>query len=121
VKSRKRNTKNFVVEDFLVDLARAFENFWLVILIKPTIDDHFERFIRIFKNILDKHTPLKILTKKEKKLNQKPWITKNILNLIKQKNVYVLFKRQITRKQVKLQNHEKEADPFKRNRQEQLL
>jgi hypothetical protein len=40
----------------------------------------------MFLNILNKHFPLKILTKKEIELERKPWITKGILTSTKVKN-----------------------------------
>ena len=37
------------------------------------------RFIKVFDSVLDKHAPLKYLTKKQLKSHDKPWITKGIL------------------------------------------
>lgn len=50
------------------------------------IDKQWDKFEEIFNSTAFKHAPLKQLTKKEKKLNSKPWITKGILKSIKTKN-----------------------------------
>ena len=39
-----------------------------------------------FMAVLDKHAPLRNMTRKEMKLNSKPWITKELLTSIKTKN-----------------------------------
>ena len=36
-------------------------------------------------NIIDKHAPYRIFSRKEQKLRLKPWITKSILNSINKK------------------------------------
>ena len=40
----------------------------------------------IFKKTLDKHAPMRPMSRKEKRLNEKPWITRGILTSIKTKN-----------------------------------
>ena len=37
-------------------------------------------------SVVDKFAPLKNASRKEKKLNLKPWLSRELLNLIKQKN-----------------------------------
>ena len=37
-------------------------------------------------NIIDKHAPYRILSRKEQKLRLKPWITESILNSISKKD-----------------------------------
>ena len=39
-----------------------------------------------FENVLNKHAPLQKLSRKEKRLSEKPWISKSILKSIKTKN-----------------------------------
>ena len=39
-----------------------------------------------FENVLNKHAPLQKLSRKEKRLSEKPWISKGILKSIKTKN-----------------------------------
>ena len=49
--------------------------------INSVVDD----FINIVKNAIDTHTPLKVLSRKQRKLKLKPWITKGKLVFIKKK------------------------------------
>ena len=51
-----------------------------------TVDEQFKRFLDIFSITLSKHAPLRKKSRKEKKLNSKPWITKGILISSKTKN-----------------------------------
>ena len=46
----------------------------------------FQTFIDIFTDILNFHAPYRRTTRKEKKLKEKPWLTKGLLKSIKQKN-----------------------------------
>ena len=51
-----------------------------------TVDEQFERFLDILNITLSKHSPLRRKSRKEKKINSKPWITKGILISSKTKN-----------------------------------
>ena len=51
-----------------------------------SIDDNVNSLIAIFKNILNRHAPMRPMSKKEQRLCSKPWITPGILNSIKTKN-----------------------------------
>ena len=51
-----------------------------------TVDEQFERFLDIFNITLSQHALLRRKSRKEKKLNNKPWITKAILISSKTKN-----------------------------------
>ena len=53
-----------------------FENF----------DSAFDNFVACISQMIDKHAPLKRLSRKQKKLVKKPWITKGILTSIRKKN-----------------------------------
>ena len=46
----------------------------------------FEAFLRFFNTTLDKHAPIKELTKKERKDKLKPWVTKGIKNSMSVRN-----------------------------------
>ena len=82
---RKRNMKLFKYEDFLQDLSLAFDR--SVIENEHTnIHVAFKSFVDTLHNTLDKHAPLRNLTRREKKLRRKPWITQPILEIIKVKN-----------------------------------
>ena len=77
-----RDTKNFNTENFLIELSENLNIFYN----NCTVDEQFERFFDIFNITLSKHAPLRRKSRKEKKLNSKPWITKGILISTKTKN-----------------------------------
>ena len=77
-----RDTKNFNTENFLIELSENLS----IINNNCTVDEQFERFLDIFNITLSKHAPLRRKSRKEKKLNSKPWITKAILISSKTKN-----------------------------------
>ena len=86
-----RNTKKFVLENFLSDLDNCllkFESYFNGFTVdkRPNANVLCDEFIDIFNRTLHKHAPLRKLTKRERKLKEKPWITKCILTSIKNKN-----------------------------------
>ena len=48
--------------------------------------DAFDKFEEVLHIVVNKFAPLKKASRKEKKLSQKPWLSCELLNLIKQKN-----------------------------------
>ena len=81
----KRCMKDFDLEDFLIDLQEKFSK----IDFKSTntsVNNDVYSLTSIFKSTLDKHAPLTPMSRREKKLSDKPWITKGILISIKTKN-----------------------------------
>ena len=87
----KRCTKNFGLEDFLIDLQLNFSK----IDFKSTntiVNNDVYSLTSIFKSILDKHAPLTPMSRREKKLSDKPWITKGILIFIKTNCLDVISK-----------------------------
>ena len=46
----------------------------------------FQTFINIFTDTVNFHAPYRRTTRKEKKLKEKPWLTKGLLKSIKQKS-----------------------------------
>ena len=53
----------------------------------------FENYLNTVNTLINSHAPLKKLNKKQRKFQQKPWITKGIQNAIEKKNR--LFKKYI--------------------------
>ena len=49
------------------------------------INSSFNNFIAKFKHVIDKHAPLRKLSRRKKKLAAKPWLTKSVLVSIKKK------------------------------------
>ena len=84
-KKLTRCTKSFNLENFLFDLnyqlsTNMFDSK------TSRVDNDVKCLNDTFIAVLDKHAPLRIMTRKEMKLNSKPWITKVLLTSIKTKN-----------------------------------
>jgi len=62
--------KNFNLENFLIDLDEALSpwNFNT----GSTVHNDFYEFIHIFQKIINKHAPLRKLSRREKQLQAKP-------------------------------------------------
>ena len=82
---KKWDMKFFDYENFLLDLSSAFDK---SLLYKENFDVHiaFKHFIDTFQITLNKHAPLRDLTRREKKLRRKPSITHDVFNIINAKN-----------------------------------
>jgi len=65
----KRKTKNFVVEDFLTEVAMICNNFVRVCDQTPTLPVNmlFDNFLFQLEYALNKHAPLRRLSRQEKK------------------------------------------------------
>ena len=77
--------KYFIPEEFLNELKNKFSN----IAFEPysaKIDTNVNSLIALFKDVLDRHAPLRTTSKKEERLSNKPWITPGILKSNKTKN-----------------------------------
>lgn len=86
----KRDYTNFDQRQFVSDIS-AID--WTTILSRCSdVDDMFDSFYSNLNKIVDKHVPLKQLSKKEIKISCKPWITKGLRTSIRKKNkLYVKF------------------------------
>ena len=72
-----RDEMNTAVYDYLSNLGELTElNF----------DRTFDEFVSLIQNVMEKHAPLKRLSRKQQKLKSKPWITKEIYAMICRKN-----------------------------------
>ena len=72
-----RDEMNTAVYDYLSNLGELTElNF----------DRTFDEFVSLVQNVMEKHAPLKRLSRKQQKLKSKPWITKEIYAMICRKN-----------------------------------
>ena len=87
---KKRDKKNFDKDKFLADLLDN-GNLLLKILNEKDCETACVRFIKEFLNALDKHQPMRELSKKEKKILTKPWLTTGLLKSISKKRT--LFKK----------------------------
>ena len=73
-----RCMRNFTAERFIEDLSCRLDAMKNTILAPSNLNDNFSSFIFLFLDLLNKHAPLKQLSRREKKLTLKPWITKGI-------------------------------------------
>ena len=82
-KTKVRDMKNFAKEDFQATL----ENKEITgISDTQDIDSMYNIFQTKLLNAIDKHAPFKNLSQKEVKMRKKPWIIKQILTKIREKN-----------------------------------
>ena len=56
-------------------------------LTEQSFNDAFEAYIQVIHKVIDKHAPLKQMSRKQKKLKSKPWITKSVYESIRLKNI----------------------------------
>ena len=78
----RRDLRNLPREDLV---AESISVDWPTVL-EPWKDDpqhSFDKFYGKVNEILDKYVPLKIVSKKQLRLEAKPWITRGILKSIK--------------------------------------
>ena len=69
-----------------MDLNRQFQNYCDINNQDADVNKDMSRITETFINTLNSHAPLKPMSRREKKLNEKPWITKGILISIRTKN-----------------------------------
>ena len=86
---KKRDKRNFDKQKFLADLLDD-GNLLLRLLNEIDSESACIQFIKEFLQALDNHQPLRELSKKEKKLLGKPWLTTGLLKSISKKRA--LFK-----------------------------
>ena len=82
-----RNKLKFIPEIFCEDLKNNLNFFFfnLPLLTKDNFNENFEKFTNIVSSTIDKHAPLTKLSRRQLKLYSKPWLTKGIINSIKNK------------------------------------
>ena len=85
VNKKIRSLNKFKPEDYVQELALKLDQFFshLPEVSSTNFDAIFKEFYHIIKTITNTHAPLKLLPRKQKRLNSKPWITKGILISIK--------------------------------------
>ena len=82
-----RNESKFTPEIFCEDLKNNLDFFFfnLSLLTKDNFNENFEKFTNIVSSTIDKLAPLTKLSRRQLKLYSKPWLTKGIINSIKNK------------------------------------
>ena len=79
-----RDMKKFSLELFCNDLSLKMNN--LKVSEDSSPHHQFQTFIEIFTDTVNFHASYRRTTRKEKKLKEKPWLTKGLLKSIKHKN-----------------------------------
>ena len=93
-KFRVRSKDQFLIRDMksfnLEKILRALENDLTAANLNSTESAHsaFDKFEKVLHIVVNKFTPPKKASRKEKKLSQKPWLLRELLNLIKQKQTF---------------------------------
>ena len=90
IKSTKifqRDLTNFSSELFISDIEQFVDQYLgdLPEITKSNFNHLFNHFTDTFKRIIDKHAPFSAISRKNKKLRNKPWITKGLLISIRNK------------------------------------
>ena len=95
----RRTKKNFVIKNFLSNLQEELQTIEISNF-DISVNSISQNLTSSFKNVLDKHATLQKQSRKEKRLPQKPWISKGIFKSIKTENK--LFR-----------SHYRSSDPYK--------
>ena len=96
----RRDMKNFVKDEFIRDLTDA--NLNNIVINQPNLNEAFNNFEDKINIVINKHMPLKKLTKRDLKQKLKPWITKGILISMKRRDK--LYKKYINCKNILFKN-----------------
>ena len=99
-----RDTKLFNFENFYEDISASLHN--SLIIPEDNPNEALDKLVRMIKNKIDKHAPLKRLSRQQMKIKTKPWLTFGIIKSIKTKNK--LFKLSYKQNKPNLVNKYKE-------------
>ena len=82
-----RSYSNFISENFNEELLNKIEYFMpqLDTITENNINDRFSQFYSLITETINTHAPLKQLSRKQRRLKSKPWITKGLFISIKKK------------------------------------
>ena len=96
-----RNTKSINRENFCKDLDSSLAPLVYELthssVTRESLDDSFSKLVQTLSKVIEKHAPLQKASRKQKRIMQKPWLTKGLLTSIKNKqklHKYFLYKRQ---------------------------
>ena len=78
--------KSFKAEEFIIDLNCQLQSYCNIHNQDTDVNEDVSRITETFIKTLNSHAPLRPLSRRERKLNEKPWITKGILKSIRTKN-----------------------------------
>ena len=86
--------RNFSLETFLIDLDNELTSLSQNSLSETntaSVNRDESNLVIMFNSVIDRHAPLRPMSRQENRLSVKPWITRDILTSIKTKNK--LFKK----------------------------
>ena len=87
---KQRTFRNFNDDEFINEIKKFN---WNSLLLGKNLDDSFSTFYKSIEKLLDEMAPIKTLKSKEQKLQQRPWITGDILDEMHNRdNLHKLFK-----------------------------
>ena len=69
---RKKDMHNFDTEEFLIDLDKTVYSMNESQSHETSVHEKYKNFIDSFCDVVNKHAPLRKLTRKEKKIREKP-------------------------------------------------
>ena len=113
--------RDFIEDDFLLEMS-GFCSGFLNVSDSISVNELFNQFISQIKSIINKHAPLKQMSRKELKLRRKPWITTDTIRASMNKNI--LFKEMLRNKTFDNINNtkkQKRSNPHERACQKSLL
>ena len=82
----KRCMKTFKLEEFIIDLNCQSQSCCNINNHDMDVNEDIYRITEMFIKTLNSHAPLRPMSRREKKLTEKPWMTKVFLKLITTKN-----------------------------------
>ena len=80
--------KSFKAEEFIIDLNCQLQSYCNIHNQDTDVNKDVSRITETFIKTLNSHAPLRPLSRRERNLNEKPWITKGILKSIRKKISY---------------------------------
>ena len=78
--------KSFKAEEFIIDLNCQLQSYCNIHNQDTDVNEDVSRITEIFIKTLNSHAPLRPRSWRERKFNEKPWLTKEILKSIRTKN-----------------------------------
>ena len=86
--AKVRDYSNFNTNKFMADLCKVD---WNNICHSADVNKSFSRFYKNINRLINKHAPLKELSRRRLKLLAKPWLTKGLRRSIRVKIIYSLI------------------------------
>ena len=104
-----RNIRHFSLETFLIDLDNELSSLSQDSsneTYTASVNEDATNLVNMFNSIIDRHAPLRPMSRQENRLSDKPWITRGIFTSIKTKNKH--FKKYFKNKNIDMAKSKKE-------------